>query len=194
MKSLAISMDGLVATCRPLAWILLWACAWVSMDARAEGCQVAYFKAQAMAIHNTQERITMTHDWLKDNIPECSASQLKTILGSSPIWLGTALTPKIAGLLEAAIEAKSSEDSAEAVEKLLKPPARKSEEALTEVHSAGTRGARNLTKPGSVTAVDNTALMSQAAQVAAAAATAAAIVQGQAQPGAPVVPQVKTHP
>lgn len=163
------------------------------MAARAEGCQVAYFKAQAMAIHQTQERITMTHDWLKDNIPECSASQLKTILGNSPIWLGTALTPKIAGLLEAAIEAKSSDDTS-AVEKLLKAPARKSEETLTEVHSAGPRGARNLTKPGAVTAVDNTAMMSQAAQVAAAAATAAAIVQGQAQPGAPGVPPVKTHP
>ena len=58
--------------------------------ARAEGCQVAYFKAQAMAIHNTQERIQMTHDWLKDNLAECSASQLKNILGNSPIWLGTA--------------------------------------------------------------------------------------------------------
>lgn len=194
MKSFAVSMDGVFAVARPWAWLLLWASALMSTGARAEGCQVAYFKAQAMAIHNTQERITMTHDWLKDNIPECSASQLRTILGNSPIWLGTALTPKIAGLLEAAIEAKSSDAAAEVVEKLLKPPARKSEEALAEVHSAGTRGARNLTKPGAVTAMDNTALMSQAAQVAAAAATAAAIVQGQAQPGAPVVPPVKTHP
>ena len=165
----------------------------VPVAARAEGCQVAYFKAQAMAIHNTQERITMTHDWLKDNIPECSASQLKNILGNSPIWLGTALTPKIAGLLEAAIEAKSSDDTS-AVEKLLKPPVRKSEEALAEVHTAGPRGARNLTKPGAITAVDNSALMSQAATVAAAAATAAAIVQGQSKPHDPGVPPPKATP
>lgn len=161
---------------------------------RAEGCQVSYFKAQAMAIHGTQERITMTHDWLKDNIPQCSAAQLKTILGNSPMWLGTALTPKIAGLLEAAIEAKSSDD-ASVVEQLLKPPTRKAEESLAEVQTAGPRGARNLTKPGAITSVDNGALMSQAAMVAAAAATAAAIVQGQAQPpGPPGSGPVKTRP
>ena len=175
--------------------LALWAA--LPMAVHAEGCQVSYFKAQAMAIHGTQERITMTHDWLKDNIPQCSAAQLKTILGNSPIWLGTALTPKIAGLLEAAIEAKSSDD-ASVMEQLLKPPTRKAEEALAEVHNAGPRGARNLTKPGAITAVDNSALMSQAAIVAAAAATAAAIVQGQAQPpgppGGPGSGPVKTRP
>lgn len=176
-----------VARCLPLR-LLLPLCWGAAATAHAEGCAVAYFKAQAMAIHNTQDRVAMTQTWLKENIPHCSPAQLKNILANSPIWLGTALTPKIAGLLEAAIEAKSGDDSS-AVERLLAPPERKTEQALTEVHHAGPRGQRNLTKPGAVTAVDNTELMSQAATVAAAAATAAAIVQGgQAQGGPPQPP------
>ena len=174
--------------------LVLWAS--VPALAHAEGCQVTYFKAQAMAIHSTQERVVMAQNWLKENIPNCTPAQLKNILGNSPLWLGTALTPKIAGLLEAAIEAKASDD-ASAVEKLLATPERKTEQALAEVYTAGPRTQRNLTKPGAVTAVDNPAMMSQAAIVAAAAATAAAIVQGQAQPGAPSPanpPGVKTHP
>lgn len=154
--------------------------------ALAEGCPVAYFKAQAMAIHVTQDRVAMTQDWLKQHIPHCSAAQLKTILGNSPMWLGTALTPKIAGLLEAAIEAKSQEDEG-AVAKLLAPPTRPNEQALTEVHATqpARRGARDLTKPGSLTAPQPDAVLSQAAAVAAAAATAASIVQGQNKPATP---------
>jgi hypothetical protein len=167
--------------------VFLILCLVAPVLAHAEGCAVAYFKAQAMAIHNTQDRVAMTQSWLKENIPNCSPTQLKNILANSPIWLGTALTPKIAGLLEAAIEAKSGDDSS-AVEKLLAPPERKTEQALAEVHSSAPRGQRNLTKPGAVTAVDNTELMSQAAVVAAAAATAAAIVQGGQPPGGPTPP------
>ena len=179
---------------RSLVVFALSLAASVPTHVRAEGCQVAYFKAQAMAIHNTQERIKMTQTWLRENIPACTPAQLRTILGSAPIWLGTALTSNIAGLLESAIEAKGMDDTA-ALDKLLEPPpARKSDQASAEVISAGPRGSRSLTKPGAVTAVDNGALMSQAATVAAAAATAAAIVQGQAQPGAPNPPVVKTHP
>jgi hypothetical protein len=172
---------------RFLGGLCLGLCAIAPSVVYAEGCPVAYFKAQAMAIHSTQDRVAMTQNWLKENIPDCTPTQLRTILSSSPLWLGTALTPKIAGLLEAAIEAKSGDDSS-AVEKLLAPPERKTEQALAEVHSAEPRGQRNLTKPGAVTAMDNTELMSQAATVAAAAATAAAIVQGQAQPGAVMPP------
>jgi hypothetical protein len=181
-------------------FVCLSLCVCMPWAAHAEGCAVAYFKAQAMAIHSTQDRVTMTQNWLKENIPDCTPAQLRTILSSSPLWLGTALTPKIAGLLEAAIEAKSGDDSS-AVEKLLAPPERKTDQALVDVHTAGSRGQRNLTKTGAVTAMDNTELMSQAATVAAAAATAAAIVQGQGQmqgqgqakPG-PVKPPVPAGP
>jgi hypothetical protein len=181
---MAMEFVMFVSVSRSTQWLLLALSMAVPALATAAGCQVAYFKAQAMAIHNTQDRVTMTHDWLRENIPSCSPSQLRNIMINSPMWLGTALTPKIAGLLEAAIEAKSMDD-ASAVEKLLEPPTRKSEQALAEVIGTAPKPPRNLTKPGAVMSQDNAAVMSQAATVAAAAATAAAIVQGQTKPAPP---------
>ncbi len=95
------------------------------------------------------------------------------------MWLGTALTAKISGLIEAAIEAKSLDDPA-ALEMLLNPPLKKAAANNTsnvlEARAQGGRvpaGASAGAPPG---AADNPAQM-QAANIAAAAATAAAIVQ-----------------
>ena len=74
---------------------------------QAQVCLGTQFKAQAMSINDTQEREAFANKWLKDNIATCKPEQLRSILSSSPLWLGTALTAKISGLIEAAIEAKA---------------------------------------------------------------------------------------
>ncbi|NDF45073.1 MAG: hypothetical protein EB125_05125, partial [Betaproteobacteria bacterium] len=79
---------------------------------QAQVCLGTQFKAQAMSINDTQEREAFASKWLKDNIATCKPEQLRSILSSSPLWLGTALTAKISGLIEAAIEAKSLDDPA----------------------------------------------------------------------------------
>ena len=147
---------------------------------QAQVCLGTQFKAQAMSINDTQEREAFANKWLKDNIATCKPEQLRSILSSSPLWLGTALTAKISGLIEAAIEAKSLDDPA-ALEMLLNPPLKKAAANNTsnvlEARAQGGRmpaGASAGAPSGA--AADNSAQM-QAANIAAAAATAAAIVQ-----------------
>ena len=164
----------------------------------AEVCLGSHFKAQTMSINDPQEREAFASRWLKENIPTCKPEQLRSILSSSPLWLGTALTAKISGLIEAAIEAKSLNDPA-ALEMLLNPPLKKAAVAnsstVLEARSSGSRGggaAPAVGAPlapggsgasgpsGASGAIDSSAL-NQAAAIAAAAATAAAIVQNQNQ-------------
>ncbi len=146
---------------------------------QAQVCLGTQFKAQAMSINDTQEREAFANKWLKDNIPTCKPEQLRSILSSSPLWLGTALTAKISGLIEAAIEAKSLDDPA-ALEMLLNPPLKKatanSSSNVLEARAQGGRLPAGASSGALPSTPDNTAL-TQAATIAAAAATAAAIVQ-----------------
>ena len=50
--------------------------------------------------------------WLQRNIARCSVEQLSAIKGNSPSWLGHALTPELAGLIEGAVEVKAFGNSA----------------------------------------------------------------------------------
>jgi hypothetical protein len=146
---------------------------------QAQVCLGTQFKAQAMSINDTQEREAFANKWLKDNIATCKPEQLRSILSSSPLWLGTALTAKISGLIEAAIEAKSLDDPA-ALEMLLNPPLKKAAANNTtnvlEARAQGGRVPAGASAGAPPATSDNPALM-QAATIAAAAATAAAIVQ-----------------
>jgi len=161
--------------------------------AQAEVCLGSQFKAQAMSINDPQEREAFASKWLKDNIPTCKPEQLRSILSSSPLWLGTALTARISGLIEAAIEAKSLDDPA-ALEMLLNPPLKKA--AVTNTNNvlearastgrgaaAAAAGAGNVAgyaggTAGATGGIDSSGL-NQSANIAAAAAAAAAIVQNQ---------------
>lgn len=149
---------------------------------QAEMCLGSHFKAQAMTINDAQEREAFAQKWLKENIPTCKPEQLRSILSSSPLWLGTALSARVSGLIEAALEAKSLNDPA-ALEMLLNPPLKKM--AATNnpsvVQEARVQGGRNAPAPvqNNLTSQPDAAVMTQAAAVAAAAATAAAIVQNQ---------------
>jgi hypothetical protein len=157
---------------------------------QAQVCLGTQFKAQAMSINDPQEREAFASKWLKDNIPNCKPEQLRSILSSSPLWLGTALTAKISGLIEAAIEAKSLDDPA-ALEMLLNPPLKKAAASNTsnvfETRAQGGRAPSSSAAGMPPGASDNPALM-QAANVAAAAATAAAIVQQRQNTPQPPAP------
>ena len=160
---------------------------------QAEVCLGSHFKAKAMSINDPQEREAFASKWLKDNIPTCKPEQLRSILSSSPLWLGTALTARISGLIEAAIEAKSLDDPA-ALEMLLNPPLKKA--AVTNTNNvlearastgrgaaAAGAGAGNVAgyaggTAGATGGIDSSGL-NQCANIAAAAAAAAAIVQNQ---------------
>ena len=157
---------------------------------QAEVCLGSHFKAQAMTINDPQEREAFASKWLKDNIPTCKPEQLRSILSSSPLWLGTALTARISGLIEAAIEAKSLDDPA-ALEMLLNPPLKKAaasnSSTVFETRAQGGRAPAGSSAGMPPGASDNPALM-QAATVAAAAATAAAIVQQRQNTPQPPAP------
>ncbi len=158
------------------------------MVVQAEVCLGSHFKAQAMTINDPQEREAFASKWLKENIPTCKPEQLRSILSSSPLWLGTALTAKISGLIEAAIEAKSLDDPA-ALEMLLNPPLKKAAANNTstvfETRAQGGKAPAGAAVAGA--GAENPAL-TQSAIIAAAAATAAAIVQQRQNPPPPQAP------
>ena len=67
---------------------------------------VAEFKTLALSQEDVVPRHRQAQAWLQRNIARCTPEQLSAIKGNSPMWLGTALTPELAGLFEGAIEAK----------------------------------------------------------------------------------------
>ena len=82
--------------------------AWAQQPARAGGCLVAEFKTLALSLEDVPLRTRTAQAWLQKNISRCSQEQLSAIKSNSPSWLGHALTPELAGLIEGAIEAKIS--------------------------------------------------------------------------------------
>jgi len=71
-------------------------------------CLVAEFKTLSLSLEDVLERTRQAQLWLRKNISLCTTEQLSAIKGNSPSWLGHALTPELAGLIEGAIEAKIS--------------------------------------------------------------------------------------
>lgn len=76
--------------------------------AGAGGCLVAEFKTLSLSLDDVPLRTRTAQAWLQKNISRCSQEQLSAIKSNSPSWLGHALTPELAGLIEGAIEAKIS--------------------------------------------------------------------------------------
>ena len=76
------------------------------------GCLVAEFKTLSLSLHDVEQRIRQSRAWLQRNIARCSVEQLSAIKSNSPAWLGHALTPELAGLIEGAVEVKASGNSA----------------------------------------------------------------------------------
>ena len=82
----------------------------MSSHSMAAGCLVSNFKGAVISINIEARRAEAAYDWLKAEVESCSVEKLTIIRNNSPSWLGTALNPQIEALIEAAIEAKASED------------------------------------------------------------------------------------
>lgn len=94
-----------------LTHALVWALAmpaWAAKPAAGSGCLVAEFKTLSLSLNDVVVRAQQAKTWLQKNIARCSSEQLSAIESNSPSWLGHALTPELAGLIEGAIEAKIS--------------------------------------------------------------------------------------
>ena len=89
----------------------VWACVlagsvWAAKPAADGACMVAEFKTLALSQEDVVLRNRQAQAWLQRNVARCTPEQLSAIKGNSPMWLGTALTPELAGLFEGAIEAR----------------------------------------------------------------------------------------
>lgn len=91
--------------------LLAWAgtgVVWAARPAASNACLVAEFKTLSLSLDDVPTRTQQAQAWLQKNIARCTQEQLSAIKGNSPSWLGHALTPQLAGLIEGAIEAKIS--------------------------------------------------------------------------------------
>lgn len=75
-------------------------------------CLIAEFRTIALGTHNPTERERLIRQWLHRNIPGCSVEKLVTMGSNRASWLGTADSPEVMGMIDTAIEAKSSGDPA----------------------------------------------------------------------------------
>ena len=98
-----------------LSLLVLWCLAGSHLSALSQtrkaapgACLVAEFKTLSLSMEDVPERTRQAQLWLQKNISGCTTEQLSAIKGNSPSWLGHALTPELAGLIEGAIEAKIS--------------------------------------------------------------------------------------
>ena len=105
------SMKLLSCFSRLLAAVLIWAVVLpvsASNPAPAGGCLVSAFKTLALRQNDVPLRIEQASQWLQKNMGLCTPQQLSAIQSNSPSWLGHALTPQLAGLIEGAIEARNA--------------------------------------------------------------------------------------
>ena len=98
-----VLFSGVLCACLAVLSPSLWA-----QSARPAGCLVAEFKTLSLSLDDVPVRTRTAQAWLQKNISRCSQEQLSAIKSNSPSWLGHALTPELAGLIEGAIEAKIS--------------------------------------------------------------------------------------
>lgn len=81
---------------------------WAAQPVVTSACLVAEFKTLSLSLDDVMMRTQQAQAWLQRNIARCTPEQLSAIKSNSPSWLGHALTPQLAGLIEGAIEAKIS--------------------------------------------------------------------------------------
>ena len=97
------------------AAVLVWAAVLptaASNPSSAGGGLVSAFKTLALSQNDVPQRIEQARQWLEKNMALCTPQQLSAIQSNSPSWLGHALTPQLAGLIEGAIEARISGNAA----------------------------------------------------------------------------------
>ncbi len=101
-------MLKIVGICFTTAGLVLGAGPTWAQGSQSKGCFVAHFKSLALKTHNPQQRAVLAEQWLQQNTPNCTKSQLSSLQANSPNWLGSSLTLEISSILEGAIEASIS--------------------------------------------------------------------------------------
>lgn len=77
----------------------------------AEGvCLLADFRALALTTHDPAARLDSAMRWMNQHARHCSVDQLKILSNYRASWLGSSDHPKLQGLIDGLIEAKSSDD------------------------------------------------------------------------------------
>ncbi|MBM3387538.1 MAG: hypothetical protein FJY36_07725, partial [Betaproteobacteria bacterium] len=71
-------------------------------------CSVAEFRTLALDTHSPQARDALVTQWLLKYGPACSEEQIAMIRANRALWLGTADTAVIMGLVDRIVEARQS--------------------------------------------------------------------------------------
>jgi hypothetical protein len=73
-------------------------------------CLLADFRALALTTHEPAQRLEMALDWMKQHARQCSIDQLKVLNNYRPSWMGAADHPKLQGMIDSLIEARTAND------------------------------------------------------------------------------------
>ena len=88
--------------------------------AAAPLCRVSDFRTLVQSTHDPQNREHKAVDWLKTNGSACSIEKLFVIKNNRALWLGTADSALLMGMVDGAIEAKTG-DNPELLAQLYNP-------------------------------------------------------------------------
>ena len=82
-------------------------------------CSVPEFKSIALTESTADQRSKKITAWLNKNAPLCTYDQLMLIYNNRTLWLGTADSQTIAGILEKTLDAKDLESKEKAYQEYL---------------------------------------------------------------------------
>ena len=74
-------------------------------------CLVADFRTVSLSVHDPAARTVALRAWLNERAKNCSLESLEAIRANRAVWLGTADTPAIAGLIDRLVLVKANSDS-----------------------------------------------------------------------------------
>ena len=83
----------------------------VPAPVKPSNCPVSEFKSIGLTENSVELRTKRIESWIEKNGAQCSNDQLLLIYYNRGPWLGNADSPRIAGLIEKAMEAKNFEQA-----------------------------------------------------------------------------------
>lgn len=73
-------------------------------------CLLADFRALALTTHEPAQRLDLALTWMNQHARHCSVDQLKVLNNYRPSWMGAADHPKLQGMIDSLIEARTAND------------------------------------------------------------------------------------
>lgn len=73
-------------------------------------CLLADFRALALTTHEPAQRLELALEWMHQHARHCSVDQLKVLNNYRPSWMGAADHPKLQGMIDSLIEARTAND------------------------------------------------------------------------------------